>query len=138
MLIIDDSQVGRSADRECVRRRVAKRARLRTTYGPVGSLVAALAGEPRNVYAWRQGAEGEAASADALEQRLHRSDVVLMHGRCVHGRGRANIDHIAIGPTGVTVIDTKCAARRSVVSPVQPGGTRREVLGSNGLPGSER
>ena len=31
-----------------------------------------------------------------------------------------------------------CAARRSVVSPAQPGGTRREVLGSNGLPGSER
>ena len=31
-----------------------------------------------------------------------------------------------------------CAARRPVVSPAQPGGTRREVLGSNGLPGSER
>jgi transposase len=33
---------------------------------------------------------------------------------------------------------TMCAARRSVVSPVQPGGTRREVPGSAGLPGSER
>src|SRR6266498_1452944 len=32
----------------------------------------------------------------------------------------------------------KCASRRLVVSPVQPGGTRREVLGSDGLPGSER
>ncbi len=32
----------------------------------------------------------------------------------------------------------ECAARRPVVSPAQPGGTRREVLGSNGLPGSER
>ena len=31
-----------------------------------------------------------------------------------------------------------CAARRSVVSPAQPGGTRRDVLGSNDLPGSER
>src|SRR6201987_5060584 len=30
-----------------------------------------------------------------------------------------------------------CAARRPVVSPAQPGGTRRDVLGSNGLPGSE-
>ena len=27
---------------------------------------------------------------------------------------------------------TMCAARRSVVSPVQPGGTWREVPGSNG------
>ena len=42
-------------------------------------------------------------------------------------------------PTGVAfAIETKCAARRPVVSPAQPGGTRREVLGSNGLPGSER
>ena len=32
----------------------------------------------------------------------------------------------------------QCATRRPVVSPVQPGGTRREVPGSDGLPGSER
>jgi len=31
-----------------------------------------------------------------------------------------------------------CAARRLVVSPAQPGGTRREVPGSNGSPGSVR
>jgi predicted transcriptional regulator len=31
-----------------------------------------------------------------------------------------------------------CAARRPVVSPAQPGRTRRDVLGSNDLPGSER
>ena len=54
-------------------------------------------------------------------------------------RGRGDIDSLAIAPTGVGfVIETKCAARRPVVSPVQPGGTRREVLGSNGLPGSRR
>ncbi|MEU4248251.1 transposase [Amycolatopsis sp. NPDC026612] len=33
---------------------------------------------------------------------------------------------------------TMCAARRSVVSPIQPGGTRREVPGSNGLSEAER
>ena len=54
-------------------------------------------------------------------------------------RGRGDIDSLAIAPTGVGfAIETKCAARRPVVSPVQPGGTRREVLGCNGLPGSER
>jgi len=31
-----------------------------------------------------------------------------------------------------------CAARRSVISPAQPGGTRREVPGSDGWPGPER
>jgi transposase len=33
---------------------------------------------------------------------------------------------------------TLCATRRSVASPVQPGGTRREVPGPDDLPGSER
>lgn len=37
-----------------------------------------------------------------------------------------------------TALFARCAARRPVVSPAQPGGTRRVVLGSNGLPGSER
>ena len=32
----------------------------------------------------------------------------------------------------------QCAARRLVVSPAQPGWTRRVVLDSDGLPGSER
>jgi hypothetical protein len=31
-----------------------------------------------------------------------------------------------------------CATRRAAVSPAQPGGTRREVLGSDDLPGVER
>ena len=53
--------------------------------------------------------------------------------------GRGDIDSVAIAPIGIAfAVETKCAARRPVVSPVQPGGTRREVLGSNGLPGSER
>jgi len=35
-------------------------------------------------------------------------------------------------------IQGKCAARRSVVFPAQPGGTRRRFLGPMALPGSER
>jgi len=61
----------------------------------------------------------------------------LRHSVPWHGQG--DIDSVAIAPTGIAVaIETKCAARRPVVSPAQPGGTRREVLGSDGLPGSER
>lgn len=42
-------------------------------------------------------------------------------------------------PAAVQVSDRwQCAMRRLVVSPAQSGGTRREVLGSDGLPGSER
>jgi hypothetical protein len=48
-------------------------------------------------------------------------------------RGRGDIDSLATAPNGVALaIETKCAARRPVVSPVQPGGTWREVPGSNG------
>ena len=42
-------------------------------------------------------------------------------------------------PNAVQVADRwQCAMRRLVVSPAQSGGTRREVLGSDGLPGAER
>ena len=45
------------------------------------------------------------------------------------------VTQVAMEATGVY---WKCAARRPVVSPAQPGGTRRDVLGPNGLPGSEK
>jgi transposase len=42
-------------------------------------------------------------------------------------------------PLAIQVADRwQCAMRRLVVSPAEPGGTRREVPGSDGLPGSER
>lgn len=123
-----DSAPGASAEREYARRQEARRKRVRARYGPVGSFVAALAGEPRNVDAWRQGAEGEAATARALEQRLHRSDVVLLHDRRVPGRGRANIDHIAIAPGGVTVIDTKSSRGRVQIATVGIFNRREQLL----------
>jgi hypothetical protein len=122
---------GVSAQREYARRQQARRQRVRARYGPVGSVLAALAGEPSTVDAWRQGAEGEAATARALNLRLRRSDAVVLHDRRVPGRGRANIDHIAIGPGGVTVIDTKSSRGRVQIA---TGGilNRREQLLVNG------
>jgi Nuclease-related domain len=93
-------------------------------------VIGALAGEPRDVYAWRQGAEGEAATARALQIRLQRSDVIVIHDRRI-GRGRANIDHLAIGPGGVTVIDSKSSRGRVQLSAVGIL-NRREVLLVNG------
>jgi hypothetical protein len=123
-----DSAPGASAQREYARRQQARRQRVRARYGPVGSLVAALAGEPRNVDAWRQGAEGEAATARALEWRLHRSDAIVMHDRRVAWGGRANVDHIAIGPGGVTVIDTKSSRGRIQLATVGIINRREQLL----------
>jgi nuclease-like protein len=112
MAMTDENQAGRSAEREYTQRRQARRARIKARYGTIGSVVAGLAGEPRNVQAWRQGAEGEAATARALAIRLAHTDVIVLHDRRIGGRSRANIDHIAIGQTGVTVIDTKSSRGR--------------------------
>jgi transposase InsO family protein len=52
------------------------------------------------------------------------------------------IRHICIKPAtprlNGKVERSQCATKRAVVSPAEPGGTRREVPGSDGLPGSER
>ena len=43
-----------------------------------------------------------------------------------------------VPPHPDTIERVLCATRRPVISPAQPGGTRREVSGSDGLPGAER
>jgi hypothetical protein len=56
---------------------------------------------------WRRGADGELATAEMLAALPGRRWVVL-HDRAVPAPGsRANIDHVAVGPTGVWVIDSK-------------------------------
>jgi nuclease-like protein len=59
---------------------------------------------PHSIRAWRTGADGEAKTAAALE-RLG-DDWIVLHDRRIPG-SRANIDHIAIGPPGIFVIETK-------------------------------
>lgn len=60
---------------------------------------------------WLRGAAGEVATARLLE-RLPRRDWVVFHDLAVPG-SRANIDHVAIGRTGVWVIDTKTTRGRA-------------------------
>lgn len=97
---------GDSAHNEYERRQARRVERARQRYGPLGALAANWIGDP-HVEAWRQGAAGEQYTARELAKHLRGSDVALLHDRRIPGRGRANIDHVAIGPAGVTVIDTK-------------------------------
>jgi hypothetical protein len=60
---------------------------------------------PAEARYWNKGANGEKRTAAYLEPLLKRGFVVL-HDRQLPG-SRANIDHIAIGRTGVFVIETK-------------------------------
>ena len=77
----------------------------------VAALVAVAAGwglrfrPSPDAIAWRRGAAGERRTARLLAP-LERQGWVVLHDLAVPG-SRANIDHLAIGPGGVFVIDSK-------------------------------
>lgn len=96
---------GSSAQREYERRRTARETRTRAALPVLGGLVAALS-QPQSEAAWARGAEGERRGAAALHKRTRDAGVILLHDRRRPGSS-ANIDHIAVGPGGVTVIDSK-------------------------------
>jgi hypothetical protein len=74
---------------------------------------------------WERGAAGEAATADALDE-LTRRGWTTFHDVRWPGRQRANIDHIAVGPAGVFVIDSKnWSGDVRVVGDVLHQGSRR-------------
>lgn len=96
---------GASARREYERRSAKREARIREAHPRLGGLILAISEEPRSTTAWARGARGEeilGRGLDSLEPR----GVRVPHDRRIP-RTRANIDHIAVAPTGVHVIDAK-------------------------------
>ena len=107
---MDGGQPGASARREHERRRSARERRARERWdvvglGGVGAGLAKL-NSPQHERAWAVGARGEERVAERLHRYLRDSGVVVLHDRRIPG-SQANIDHVAIGPGGVTVIDAK-------------------------------
>ena len=101
---------GVSAQREYDKRSARREQQIRQQHPRLGGLLLALSKEPTSTRVWAQGAAGEravAAKLDALvgdhvaalhDRRLRRPDGTL---------SKANIDHIAVTPSGVWVIDAK-------------------------------
>jgi hypothetical protein len=80
-------------------------AKRRAVFGRyLGPVVDAVAGPSERTAAWANGSKGEQEVGHYLTRAIGTHGVVL-HDRVQ--RGRANIDHIAIVPSGVWVIDTK-------------------------------
>src|SRR3954453_7844848 len=81
----------------------------------------------RSAQMWERGADGEAATAAALDG-LKGHGWTTFHDVRWPGRQRANIDHIAVGPSGVFVIDSKnwSGDVRVVDGVLYQGGRRRE------------
>ncbi len=100
----DPGIAGGSALREFERRKAGREARVRDRFGyRLGGVVLALTSEPQSTRAWAIGAKGEEKLAKALESI---DGLRVLHDRRVPGT-RGNIDHIAIAPAGVFVIDAK-------------------------------
>lgn len=102
-------EAGYGAEEQATRRarRAAERRRDLAANEAAGSAVEAelerLQRQQRN---WSQGAEGERQVAAALEP-LAQFGWLAAHDVHWPGRPQANIDHIAVGPGGVFVIDAK-------------------------------
>lgn len=69
-------------------------------------MILALSDEPHTNAPGTADAKVEEAVAEALERRTAEGSTVLLHDRRMPG-GRGNVDHIAVAPSGVYVIDTK-------------------------------
>jgi hypothetical protein len=103
----DPVAAGAAARRLYERRHAAREDRARQKLGPLGVVLARMTDEPQSTRAWKTGADGEERVGARLAELLADTEVKLLHDRRMPGRGAANIDHVAIGPGGITVIDTK-------------------------------
>ncbi len=107
MIPAGDGDPGSSALREYERRHQRREDHAREVLGGLGVLLSRVIDEPSSTKVWRQGASGEVRTAARLAKHLAGSGVRLLHDRRIPGHRRANIDHVAVGPGGITVIDSK-------------------------------
>jgi hypothetical protein len=114
---LDRGVAGRSAQREYERRKARDEARvaeqkaaIQTAFGTgfLGKVATILSVDDRprrSTQVWAQGAAGEERVAETLDQ-LAGVGVIALHDRRIPG-SRVNIDHVAITPWGIWVIDAK-------------------------------
>lgn len=100
---------------------------MRERHPRIGGLLLALSGQPQHEVAWQLGARGEETVARLLASRLH-PGVIVLHDRAVRGT-RANVDHIAVAPSGVWVIDSKHHKGKVAVSRPLFGDAKLTIAG---------
>jgi hypothetical protein len=100
-----DGDPGGSARAEFQRRHDKRQTRVQTAHPKVGGLLLKLFADPQATAAWNQGAVGEEVVGGCLNAAAGPLLRVLHDRQTPHSR--ANIDHIAVTPAGVWVIDAK-------------------------------
>ena len=109
---MDVGRPGASARAEFERRRRRDAERRRRRFGRfIAPVVALAAGTRPSTDRWRVGGRAEERVGRLLSSAAGRTGLVL-HDRALP-HSRANVDHIAVVPSGVWVVDTKCYRGRS-------------------------
>lgn len=104
---IDHGIGGISAQREYDRRSAKHDNKIEKKWGTgrIGKVAKFFSDEPQSTTAWKKGADGEARLANRLDRDLA-GVATMLHDRKVP-RTRGNIDHLAVAPTGIWIIDAK-------------------------------
>ncbi|WP_246136339.1 nuclease-related domain-containing protein [Leekyejoonella antrihumi] len=105
MGVVEADTPGASARREFERRKAKREGQIRAKHPRMGGLILAVSDERQSTKAWDRGAVGEEKLGSRLNE-LASETLRLLHDRRIPG-GRANIDHLAVTPTGIYVIDAK-------------------------------
>ena len=125
---IDLGTPGGGARREHERRRAKREADTRERHPHLGNLLLRVQSAPVSETAWDTGAAGEEALAGHLAKTC--PDVIVLHDRRMP-RSRANIDHLAIAPSGVFVIDAKRYTGKIEIRKPVLGSPRLFIKGRN-------
>jgi hypothetical protein len=124
---LDLGTAGASARREHERRRANREKRVGEKHPRIGGALLALSDGPSHETVWARGAHGEEHVAKFLAKYLN-AGVVILHDRRIPG-SRANIDHIAVAPSGVWVIDSKRYKGKVAVSKPLFGKAKLTIAG---------
>lgn len=87
-------------------KRTERESKIRTRHPHLGGLILAVTDQPQDIKNWERGAVGEEKLGAGFDG-LAGDGVVMIHDRLRPGGGQANIDHLAVTPAGVWVIDAK-------------------------------
>lgn len=96
---------GASAQQVADKRRAKREKTVTARHPRLGKIILAVSKEPQSTTAWATGAAGEQKLGGGLD-KLRSDATIVMHDRKIPG-SKANIDHIAVAPSGIYVIDAK-------------------------------
>ena len=102
---------GASLGRTAERRRLHREQRVREAHPRIGGLLLALTDEPQPEKAFRQGERGEILVGEAIDRVAEKVGGCALHNRRVPGL-TGDVDHIAVVPSGIYVVDAKAVAGR--------------------------